>query len=74
MSDDIASSFKRSTNLYDLMSVGEIRFQPAEKNNMVQRRVHGAEVRPLHIFAQYGLLVPGMKRLKENPNIQGGRY
>ena len=35
ISDDIASSFKRSTNLYNLMSVGEIRFQPAEKNNMV---------------------------------------
>ena len=36
--------------------------------------MEGPEVRPLHIFAQYGLLVPGMNKLEEDLDIQGGRY
>ena len=30
--------------------------------------------RPFHYFAQYGLLAPGMAKLEEDPNTEGGPY
>ena len=62
MSDNIEGSFERWRNLSDLV------FSP--EYGVIQ----GPKTRPLHVFAEYGLLAPGLTRLEGDPNIEGGRF
>ena len=43
-------------------------------SKLKHEEMQGPQTRPLHIFAQYGLLAPSLTKLEENPNIQGGRF
>ena len=75
ISDNIHGLFERWRYLNDLISNirGEMRPYCTDTPTF-DRGVQGPEARPLHIFAQYGLLVPGMSKLREDPNIRGGLY
>ena len=62
MSDNTEASFERWRYLSDLVST------------LKREGIQGPETRPLHIFAQYGLLAPGLTKLEEDQNTQGGRF
>lgn len=75
ISDNTHGLFERWRYLNDLIS--KIRGEPRPQcigPSTFDRGVQGPEARPLHIFAQYGLLVPGMSKPREDPNIRGGLY
>lgn len=79
MMDNVQDFFERWKYLNDLIctmrySKPRVRFRLRALFLNMDYGVQGPEARPLHIFAQYGLLVPGMHRLKEDPNICGGLY
>lgn len=75
MSDDIQGSFERWKYLHDLIHIQRDSERPNYGNRPRSKRgVQGPEARPLHIFAQYGLLALCLRKPKENPNTQGGLY
>ena len=74
MSDDIQGFFQRWNYLHDLFSNLGYRCKKCVAHDVFDLAMQGPQVRPLHIFAQYGLLVPGRTKLDENPNICGGLY
>ena len=74
MYDNVQGSFERWTYLNDFISIARKITKPVVTYKSSDRGVQGPKVRPLHVFAQNGLLVPGMKRLGEDPNTWGGLY
>ena len=75
MSDNIQESFERWKYLHDLVSIQRGDEKPYYIYDYSDSRgVQGPGARPLHVFAQYGLLAPGVTDLKEDPNIRGGLY
>ena len=77
LSDNIQGSFERWKYLNDLVHIQRDDRKPSHRNpynRTLDREIQGPEARPLHLFAQYGLLPPGLRKLDENPNIRGGLY
>ena len=77
MSDNIQGSFERWKYLNDLVHIQRddrklSHINPGDRT--CESEIQGPEARPLHLFAQYGLLPPGLRKLDENPNIRGGLY
>ena len=73
--DNSCGSFERWKYLKNLISLKRqnCRFGTTAFDDCRVDR-EGPEVRPLHIFAQYGLLIPGMNKLEEDLDIPGGQY
>ena len=78
MSDDIQGSFERWKYLNDLVRTHRSDRQPSCTYGFIPRSwtraAHGPEAQPLHVFSQYDLLAPTLRKLDEDPNIEGGLY
>ena len=77
ISGNIQGSFERWKYLKDLISILRVDWKPIYFSPLefdCERGLQGPEARPLHVFAQYGLLAPGVAIPKENPNVRGGLY
>ncbi len=77
VSDNSQGFFERWKYLKDLISIIRHYRRPTYKKSTIyvdERGLQGPEARPLYVFAQYGLLAPGVSIAKGNPNVRGGLY
>ena len=78
MSNDIQGSFERWKYLNDLIRIQRSDVRPSCTYGPTRykrtRGVQGPEAQPLYVFSQYDLLAPDLRKLDEDPNIEGGLY
>ncbi len=77
VSDNSQGFFERWKYLKDHISIIRHYRRPTYKKSTIyvdERGLQGPEARPLYVFAQYGLLAPGVSIAKGNPNVRGGLY